>query len=62
MAFWLDATGLLHVPQGNFNWAWVCWGVICQCQQEHTYIESGEFAWSCFITKLSVSDRKERML
>ena len=46
----------------EFDWAWVCWGVTCQCQQEHAYIESGEFAWSCCITKLSVGDRKKRML
>ena len=30
----------------EFDWAWVCLGVICQCQQEHAYIESDEFAWS----------------
>ena len=39
----------------EFDWAWVCLGVICQCQQE-----SGEFAWSCCITKLFVGDRKHR--
>ena len=46
----------------EFDWAWVCWGVICQCQQEHACIESGEFAWSCCITKLPVGGRKKRML
>jgi len=47
VAFWLDATGLFHVPQGNLiGPGFVGVSFASASQQEHAHIESGEFAWS----------------